>query len=89
MVQFLQTADAVRGDPGEHVLSQHQAPQRPLQPGEGQGGDGVEVVIADLQTPGSWTVGDVGGGNNHICLRSHPYLSTSPPETSAIHFLPA
>ena len=56
MVQFLQAADAVRGDPGEHVPPQHQAPQRPLQPGECEGRDGVEVVIADLQTPGSCRV---------------------------------
>ena len=70
MVQFLQTADAVRGDPGEHVLPQHQAPQGSLQPGECQGRDGVEVVVTDLQTPGSWKVivGGGGGGNNHICL---------------------
>ena len=56
MVQLLQAADAVRGDPGELVLPQHQAPQRPLQPGECEGRDGVEVVITDLQTPGSCTV---------------------------------
>ena len=62
MVEFLQPADAVRGDPGEHVLLQDEAPQRPLQPGECEGGDGVEVVIADLQTPGSCTVVSGGGG---------------------------
>ena len=56
MVQFLQATDAVRGDPGELVLPQHQAPQRPLQPGECEGRDGVEVVITDLQAPGSCTV---------------------------------
>ena len=55
MVQFLQATDAVRGDPGEHVLPQHEAPQRPLQPRECQGGDGVQFVMADLQTPGSCT----------------------------------
>ena len=69
MVEFLQPADAVRGDPGEHVALQHEAPQGPLQAGEGQGGDGVEFVTADLQTPGPCTVHV--RRNNPICQPTH------------------
>ena len=48
VVKFLQPADAVRGDPGEHVAIQHQPPQRPLEAREGQRGDGVEFIMTDL-----------------------------------------
>ena len=53
MVELLQPGDAVGGHAVEPVPLQHEAPQRALQPGEGQRGDGVQQVVAHLQAPGA------------------------------------
>ena len=34
-------------------MGEDEAPQRPLEAGEGEAGDGGQAVVADLQTPGS------------------------------------
>lgn len=54
MIQFLQSGDAVWGYSGEFVIAQHQIPQRSFQATEGHAGDGVQVIVFNFKSPGSW-----------------------------------
>ena len=39
---------------GEFVIAQHQIPQRSFQATEGHAGDGVQVIVFNFKSPGSW-----------------------------------